>query len=130
MIRSRLIALGFAAGLAFTTAAQAEAPNLNALRNALHLTPSQQDAWTAYAASIATPAAAQQRRRAAADLFPTLPAPRRFDLMEAEMRQELTELHQQSVALETFYATLTPDQQRIFDKQTLPPASDRDSDDR
>jgi hypothetical protein len=59
-------------------------------------------------------------------LFPTLTAPRRIDLVEAEMQQDLADVHRQSEALKAFYATLTPDQQRIFDIQTLPSESSDD----
>ena len=37
------------------------------------------------------------------------------------MRQELTELQRQSTALKALYATLSPEQQRVFDERTLPP---------
>jgi hypothetical protein len=125
-LRKCLIGLGLCAGLAFATAAQSQSSNITALHSALHLTASQESAWTTYTASIATAADAQKRRQAAEALFPTISAPRRFDLMEAEMQQELADLHRQSDALKTFYATLTPSQQHIFDTQTLPPPADRD----
>jgi hypothetical protein len=35
--------------------------------------------------------------------------------------QDLADLRRQSLALKTFYAALTPAQQRIFDTKTLPP---------
>jgi hypothetical protein len=62
-------------------------------------------------------------------LFPTLTAPRRIDLVEAEMQQDLADLHRQAQALKAFYAILTPPQQRTFDTKTLPPPSGRDGDD-
>ena len=107
--------------LALAGAANAQPPNLNALHDALHLTPAQEPAWTAYKAAVAPPADAQQRRRSAATLFPTLTAPRRIDLVEAEMQRDLDDLHRESQALKTFYATLTAAQQKIFDTKTLPP---------
>ena len=54
-------------------------------------------------------------------MFANLSAPQRMDLVEAEMRQELLDLQQQSQALKAFYATLSPEQKSIFDAQTLPP---------
>ena len=54
-------------------------------------------------------------------MFPTLSAPQRMDLVEAEMRQELLDLQAQSQALKTFYATLSPQQKATFDAKTLPP---------
>jgi len=57
-------------------------------------------------------------------MFPTLTAPRRMALIEAEMQQALAELRHQAQALNAFYGTLTPSQQRVFDTQTLPPSRD------
>ena len=129
-LRKRLIGLGLCAGLAFASTASGQAPNLTALHDALHLSASQEGAWSTYKASVSPPTQAQQRRRAAAMLFPTLTAPRRIDLVEAEMRQDLAELHRQAEALKTFYATLSPAQQRTFDTQTLPSPQDRDDGER
>jgi hypothetical protein len=128
LLRKPLIALGLCAGLGFATAAWGQTPNLTALYDALNLTPSQESAWTAYKASVAAPDMAQQRRRAAMALFPTLTAPRRMYLVEAEMRQDLADLHRQAESLSSFYATLDPVQRRVFDAQTLPSATDRDDD--
>lgn len=125
-LRKRLIGLGLCAGLAVASAASGQTPNLTTLHDALHLSASQEGAWNTYKASVSPAAQAQQRRRAAAMLFPTLTAPRRIDLVEAEMRQDLADLHRQAEALKTFYATLSPAQQRTFDTQTLPPPQDRD----
>ena len=130
LLRKSVFGLGFVIGLALAGAAAAQqGPNLTALHDALHLTASQESAWSAYKASVAPQAGADQRRRAAARLFPTLPAPRRIDLVEAEMRQDLEDLHRQAEALKTFYATLDTQQQRIFDQQTLPPPGSGREDD-
>ena len=124
LFRKPLIGLALCASLALAGAAQAQPPNLTALHDALHLSAAQEAAWSAYKQSVAAPEGAQQRRRAAAMLFPTLTAPRRIDLVEAEMQQDLADLHRQAQALKTFYAALNPDQQRVFDNQTLPPPQD------
>jgi hypothetical protein len=121
-LRGFLIGLGLAVGLA--TGAQAQTAGLTALHDALRLTPTQETAWSAYKAAMPQPAQARARHHAAAMLFPTLPAPRRIDLVEAEMRQDLADLHREGDALKAFYATLTTDQQRIFDAQTLPSSSE------
>ena len=122
--------LGLAASLVLATAAWSQPSNLIALHDALHLGADQEPGWNAYAASVATPPGTRQRRRAAAMLFPTLTAPRRIDLVEAEMREDLLELHREAEALKTFYAVLTPAQQKIFDAKTLPAPRDRDDSDR
>lgn len=94
------------------------------LHLALHLAPSQETAWQQYRSQSDVPDRAQERRRSASTLFPTLDAPHRMDLVEAEMRQELADLQRQSQALKGFYAVLTPEQRRIFDTRTLPPEGD------
>ncbi len=94
---------------------------LVALHDALRLTAAQENPWAAYRAAAPAPGVTEQRRAAADRMFPGLTAPRRIDLVEAEMRQELTELQRQSAALKALYAALSPEQQRIFDERTLPP---------
>jgi hypothetical protein len=126
-IRKRLIGLGLCAVLAGATGAHAQPPNLSGLHDALHLSAAQEAGWSVYKTSVSAPAQAQQRRRSAALLFPTLTAPRRIDLIEAEMQQDLADIHRQAQALKAFYGTLNPDQQRVFDAQTLPPPQDRGS---
>lgn len=106
-------------------AQQANSNLLDGLHQALNLNGMQENAWRAYRAQLATPSQAQERRRAAQRLFPTLNAVQRMDLVEAEMKQDLIDLDRQSKALKAFYAALTPEQQRIFDKRTLPPAQNQ-----
>jgi len=129
-LRNSIFGLGLAAGLALASAVAAQQqPNLEALHDALHLTAAQEGAWAAYKASVVPPAGAQARRQAAAQMFATLPAPRRVDLVEAEMKEDMADLHRQGEALKAFYASLDTQQQRIFDTQTLPPpGSGRDED--
>ena len=103
------------------TAASPTPSPVDGLHQALHLTPDQEVAWQAYRAEASAPTKAQERRRAAAQLFQTLNAAQRMDLVEAEMKQELVDLQRQSAALKAFYAKLNPDQQHTFDVQTLPP---------
>jgi Skp family chaperone for outer membrane proteins len=99
--------------------------SIEQLHQALHLAPMQEGAWQLYRSAADVPDKAQARRRSASDLFRTLDAPRRMDLVEAEMRQELDDLQRQSHALKAFYGALTQDQQRIFDARTLPPAENQ-----
>ena len=97
---------------------------IEALHQALNLSPQQESAWAAYRSAADLPNQAQQRRSAAQALFRSVDAPHRMDLVEAEMRQELADLQRQSQALKAFYSALSPDQQRIFDARTLPPQPD------
>ena len=96
------------------------------LHQALHLNPAQEAAWQAYRSASDVPDKAQSRRRAASTMFPTLDAPHRMALVESEMRQDLADLQRQSQVLNAFYATLSPDQKRVFDVRTLPPAPQQD----
>jgi hypothetical protein len=118
-----ILALALAA---IAGAATAQQSGVDRLHDALKLVPAQDAAWAAYRASIPDPARAEQRRSAASKMYPTLPTPRRMDLVEAEMAAELAELRRESAALKRFYATLTPEQQQLFDQRTLapPPADD------
>lgn len=99
--------------------------SIEQLHQALHLAPMQEGAWQLYRSAADVPDKAQARRRSASGLFRTLDAPRRMDLVEAEMRQELDDLQRQSHALKAFYSALTPDQRRTFDARTLPPADNQ-----
>jgi len=60
-------------------------------------------------------------RRAAEMLLPQLPTPRRIALVDAAMSLDLADFRKQGVAINTFYARLTPNQQKTFDQRTLPP---------
>ena len=120
------IALSVLAFLAFAGAAHAQsqsgAPDLSALHDALHLTAPQEDGWRAYRAAITPDPQAAARHRQAQMMLSTLPTPRRVDLIDAEMQEDLATLNHQGQAVKAFYATLTPGQQRTFDQQTLPNA--------
>ena len=100
--------------------AQTQGPDLQTLHDALHLTPAQQAGWSAFAASAAPDQAEMARERNAAQMLPTLPAPRRVDLSIATMRANLQSMEQRGGELKAFYATLTPAQQATFDRMTLP----------
>jgi hypothetical protein len=123
MMKSALVPV--LAAVLWATPGLAQTVNSNpmdGLHQALGLSPMQEEAWRVYRAQVSAPNQAQDRRRAAARLFPTLNAVQRMDLVEAEMKQDLLDLDRQAHALKAFYATLSPEQQRTFDMRTLPPA--------
>jgi len=99
--------------------AHAQTPDLSSLHDALHLTSVQEDGWRGYKAAIAPDPSSQSRHRAAAMMMATLPTPRRVDLVNAEMSEDLATTRRQGEAVKAFYAGLTPDQQRTFDHETL-----------
>jgi protein CpxP len=129
---SRLPPTGLAALAALTVAFSAHAqtahaqapreqtPDLSSLHDALHLTAAQEDGWRAYRAAITPDPSADARRRSAAMMMSTLTTPRRIDLINAEMEEDFAAMRHQGQAVKAFYATLTPDQQRTFDRQTMP----------
>ena len=48
-------------------------------------------------------------------------APQRMDLSIQMMRSDLQEMERRGDALKAFYGTLSPDQQAIFDRETMRP---------
>lgn len=105
-------------------AAEAVNAELIRLHDDLKLTDSQDAAWRRYATAIAPDPQALARRRATEALLPTVPTPRRIALIEASMAQDTADFRRQGAAVSAFYATLTPDQQRVFDEDTLPRTND------
>jgi hypothetical protein len=95
------------------------------LHDALHLSEQQETAWRAYSGQMALAGQARVRQQAGQRMMPSLDAPHRMDLIEAEMQQELVDLHSRAQALKSFYAVLTPAQRQIFDQRTLPPQNGR-----
>jgi protein CpxP len=120
----RLIVLGFCLCLAMASGAVAQtaAERLNHLHDSLNLSAAQDAAWREYTAAIAPDPQATARRSATAQLLPKLPTPRRIALIDATMAEDIADFHRQGEAVTTFYGRLSPDQQRIFDQETLPPA--------
>ena len=106
-----------------TSDARSPEEALTQLHDALHLSPEQEPAWQAYRASGVRAEEGQARYQSALQMLPTLDSPHRMDLLEAEMRQELADLHGQAQIVKSFYAVLTPAQRQTFDRQTMPAGS-------
>jgi len=118
-----LAALALAA-LAGASAATAQTANLGSLHDALHLTAAQEPAWRDFQLASAPTADQAARQRAAQSMLPHLTSPQRVDLSMAAMQADMETLRARGAALKRFYATLSPAQQQIFDRQTLPQQSD------
>ena len=118
----RLPAFAAIAALALATAAfaQARAPDLQGLHDALNLSAAQEEAWNAFQAAELPDPDQEARQRNAAEMMPTLHAPQRVDLSIAAMQADLQTLERRGAALKTFYGALSPAQQRVFDNQTAP----------
>ena len=100
-------------------AAQTQDSRLQGLHDALRLSAGQEPAWRKFEAAASTDQAQEQaREQRAAQMMPTLTAPRRVDLSIALLRSELAALEARGAAVKVFYAVLTPTQQATFDQQT------------
>ena len=88
------------------------------LRQALRLRPDQEGPLQAFVAAM-RPGPGEERLRDQARLEGSLPTPQRLDAMVARMDQMRAAVMTRVKATKTFYAQLTPEQQRTFD--TLPP---------
>jgi hypothetical protein len=121
----RLLILGIFASLAAAPAMAQQAVNAELIRlhDELHLSTAQEMAWHDYTHAIAANPQAEARHRAADQLMPMVPAPRRIALMEAAMASDLADFRREGAAVVAFYNQLTPEQQRTFDRDTLPSAN-------
>lgn len=122
MTSRTILTLAVIALLSATTGASAQpmTPNLEALHRALNLSTAQETAWRTFEASASPDPMQAARERSAAQMLPTLPAPRRIDLAIATLQADLQTLERRGQALKAFYATLSPAQQATFDRLTLP----------
>jgi periplasmic protein CpxP/Spy len=99
---------------------QAVSAELIRLHDDLRLTESQETAWRDYTAAIAPDPQTVARHRATSELLPLVPTPRRIALIEATMAQDAKDFRKQGEAVTAFYGSLTLEQQKTFDRDTLP----------
>lgn len=81
------------------------------LHDKLKLTPAQEPAWKTFAASMTPPEHGTRPDRAEWD---KLSAPERMEKMLAKMKEHEAKMADRLAAMKTFYAVLTPEQQKIF----------------
>jgi hypothetical protein len=132
----RWIVLGFCLGAMTSGAALAGQPpgeqpvtaELIRLHDDLRLSDGQEADWKAYTQAVAPSQDMLARHRATSELLPLVPTPRRIALVEATMAQDNLDFKRQSAAVNAFYGKLTPDQQKVFDRETLPSPSDAGGD--
>lgn len=93
-----------------------------ALKAQLKLTPAQETAWTTYVASHKLPVGMKGQPAAMPDMA-KLTTPERIDKMKELRAQRMAEMtaamDKHAEATKTFYAVLTPEQQKVFDAQTM-----------
>ena len=105
---------------AVAAAEQAVSADLLRLHEELHLSDGQEAAWRDYTRAIAPDPQAEARHRAAAELMPAVPTPRRIALMQATLESDAADFRRHAAAVIAFYGQLTPAQQRTFDLETAP----------
>lgn len=86
-----------------------------ALKQILQITPAQENAWNAWTAAL-RPANLQRPNPAE---FAQLTTPERIDRMRALRSARIAEMDRRADATKTFYAALTPSQQKAFDALPL-----------
>jgi hypothetical protein len=126
MTSLRFLSSAVLCGLLAVSAAQAQPPQqrqdqnqgFNDLHRALNLSPQQEDGWKAFQQSYAMDPAAMARQRDAGAAMARMTAPQRVDQSIGMMRDDLDALQRRGTALKAFYATLSPQQQRTFDRET------------
>jgi hypothetical protein len=93
------------------------AKRLAALKDKLKLNAGQEGAWSTFTAASQPPAGARPPRMDRAE-FAKLTTPQRLERMQARQAERSAMFAKRADATKTFYATLTPDQQKTFDTET------------
>jgi hypothetical protein len=94
------------------------------LHSDLTLSSSQEQGWKSFEQAYEVNPQDVARERDAAAKMSDLTGPQRVDLAVSLSEQDLSELRRRADVLKTFYASLSPQQQKTFDRDTLAP-SDR-----
>lgn len=94
----------------------------DALKTQLKITASQESAWTAYTTAMKPPASMMAKRPDPAELQ-KLSTPERIDKMRALHTERMTDMNaamgQRGDATKAFYATLSPEQKKVFDEGAM-----------
>jgi hypothetical protein len=95
------------------------AQRMAALKQKLQLTPAQEGPWTSFAAAHQPPdRAARQARPDPAELA-KLTTPQRLDRMQARQAERAAMFAKRADATRSFYAALSPEQQKTFDAESM-----------
>jgi protein CpxP len=93
------------------------------LKAKLKITPTQEGAWTSFTASMQPPAHGARPTPEQRAEFAKLTTPQRIDKMREMRAQRQAErnaaMDKRGEATKTFYAALSPDQQKTFDAEHL-----------
>lgn len=91
--------------------------HLEALKTDLKLTATQEAAWTEWAGKIKVDPKTWEERRTNAESWADLPVPERMEKMLAFSKEHIAKQEERLDATKTFYATLSPEQRKTFDKE-------------
>lgn len=97
---------------------QMMAKRMDGLKAALKLTPAQEGSWSTFAGTM-KPTGAMAAMMPDHDAMAKLTTPERIDKMKAMRATHTAEMDKRADATKTFYATLTPEQQKTFDAQAM-----------
>lgn len=95
------------------------AQRLAELKQKLRLDASQEGAWNSFAAAQQRPARSPEQARMDRAELAKLTTPQRLDRMQARQAERSARFAQRIEATRSFYATLSPEQQKTFDAETL-----------
>lgn len=99
--------------------AERQAQRAQKLHDALKLAPAQEAAWASYMAAIKPQARAERGERPAKGTWKALPAPERMEKRLAMAKRRVEMMEARLAATSTFYATLTPEQKKLFDENSM-----------
>jgi hypothetical protein len=94
------------------------AKRMAALKDKLKLTAAQEGAWSTYTTANQPPAGARPKRMERAE-FAKLTTPERLERMQTRQAERSAMFAKRADATKTFYAALTPEQQKTFDAETV-----------
>ena len=94
---------------------------LASVRAALNLTASQEDSWRNFEQAYTPDPKDINKRMDAVRNMATLAAPQRMDLAIGMAEGDLADLKRRGAAMKDLYGVLSPQQQGVFDRETMPP---------
>lgn len=86
------------------------------LKRTLQITAGQEAAWSSFAHAMRPPA---QRQRPDREALARMATPDRIDHLRALRGERMAEMDRRGEATKAFYATLTAEQQKVFDEASL-----------
>jgi len=94
------------------------AKRLAALKDKLQLSPGQEAAWSAFTGANQPAGQRPEGQRMTRADFAKLTTPQRLERMQARQAERSEMFAKRAEATKTFYAALTPEQQKTFDAET------------